>query len=141
MILDSVLDVVAAVLLVTGALFGLTAGIGLVRFPDLLTRMHAGTKPQVLGVLLSAVGVALAVRSAMVTGLLLVIVLLQVITAPVSAHMVSRVGYRRDNVRRDLLSFDQLAQATEALGRPSGTSGEDPPGDTPADAPPAASPT
>src|SRR5690606_39268734 len=51
-VLDTVLDAAAAVCLVLGALMSLAAAIGLVRFPDLLTRMHAGTKPQVFGLLL-----------------------------------------------------------------------------------------
>ena len=42
-------------ILLLGAALCLVAGIGLLRFPDLLTRMHAGTKPQVLGVLLNSV--------------------------------------------------------------------------------------
>ena len=45
-------DVVAVVLLLAGSFLCLTAGLGLVRFPDVLTRMHSGTKPQALGVLL-----------------------------------------------------------------------------------------
>jgi len=45
-------DVVAFACLLAGAALCLTAGLGLVRFPDVLSRMHAGTKPQVLGVLL-----------------------------------------------------------------------------------------
>ena len=39
-----------------GALLGLAAGIGVLRFPDALSRMHAATKPQVLGVLLLLLG-------------------------------------------------------------------------------------
>ena len=46
--LPVVLDVVALACLLAGALLCLTAGLGLVRFPDVLSRMHAGTKPQVL---------------------------------------------------------------------------------------------
>ena len=40
----SALDVVAAVLVVGGSTLALTAAIGVVRFPDTLTRMHAATK-------------------------------------------------------------------------------------------------
>ena len=36
-----VLDVLSWLCLVSGALFGIIAGIGLVRLPDLFTRMHA----------------------------------------------------------------------------------------------------
>lgn len=45
----SALDIVAAVLILSGSALALTAAIGIVRFPDTLSRMHAATKPQVLG--------------------------------------------------------------------------------------------
>ncbi|HEX5200436.1 MAG TPA: monovalent cation/H(+) antiporter subunit G, partial [Actinoplanes sp.] len=45
-------DILAGACLVSGALLSLAAGVGLLRFPDLLSRMHAATKPQVLGLLL-----------------------------------------------------------------------------------------
>ena len=58
----SVSDVVAVVLLLAGCFLCLTAGLGLVRFPDVLSRMHAGTKPQVLGVLLIMIGGAIRLQ-------------------------------------------------------------------------------
>ena len=51
----------AAVLL--GAFLCFAAAVGLVRFPDVLSRMHAATKPQTLGLILFAVGVELSLRS------------------------------------------------------------------------------
>ena len=60
--LDTVADAGAVVLLLLGTSLCLTAGLGLVRFPDVLTRMHAGTKPQVLGVLLIMVGAAIRLQ-------------------------------------------------------------------------------
>ena len=55
----TVADVVSAVCLLGGAFFALAAGVGALRFPDLLSRMHAATKPQVLGLVLVLVGLAL----------------------------------------------------------------------------------
>ena len=55
----TVLDVIALLCLVGGSLMSLAAAVGLVRFPDLLSRMHAGTKPQVLGLLLLLTAVAI----------------------------------------------------------------------------------
>ena len=57
-----VLDVVAAVLMLGGSVLALTAAIGVVRFPDTLSRMHAATKPQVLGLLLVLAGAAIRLR-------------------------------------------------------------------------------
>ena len=44
-------DTVAAVLLIVGASLSFIAGVGLTVLPDLLTRIHAAAKPQVLGLL------------------------------------------------------------------------------------------
>ena len=124
---DSVADVVAVACLLVGAFFCLTAGLGLLRFPDVLSRMHAGTKPQVVGVLLIMVGGAIRLSGSSVTWMLLLVAAFQLLTAPVSAHMVSRIAYRRRHVRRDLLLVDELGVAQR---REPG----DPRGDEPADA-------
>ena len=121
-------DALAVVLLLLGSFLCLTAGLGLVRFPDVLTRMHAGTKPQVLGVLLIMVGAAIRLQGWSATWMLLLVAVFQMLTAPVSAHMISRVAYRRRHVRRDRLLVDELR---EAEGRDSVYRG-----DEPADAPP-----
>jgi len=58
----AIADVAAAACLVIGALLTLIAAIGILRFPDLLTRMHSATKPQVLGLLVVLVGLGLRLR-------------------------------------------------------------------------------
>lgn len=112
--LDTVLDVLAAACFLVGSLLALVAAIGLVRFPDLLSRMHAGTKPQVLGLLFMVVGLAIYARREEVTGPLLLVVVFQMITAPVSAHMVGRAGYRTGRIRHELLVRDELTTDLEA---------------------------
>lgn len=101
-------DVVVSILLIGGALMSLAAGIGLVRFPDLLSRMHAATKPQVLGLLLFLLALALETGSWPLIPLLVLCWFFQLLTSPVSAHMVGRAGYRTRHLRRDLLTIDEL---------------------------------
>lgn len=103
-----VADVVAAVLLLLGSGFALVAAIGVVRLPDLPTRMHAATKPQVIGLMLVVCGLALTLRDVKVLGLLFLVVLMQMATAVVSGHMVARAGSRAGLVRDDLLVVDEL---------------------------------
>jgi multicomponent Na+:H+ antiporter subunit G len=134
--MTGVVDVLALGCLLAGAFLCLTAGLGLVRFPDVLSRMHAGTKPQVLGVLLIMVGAAIRLHGWSATWMLLLVAVFQMLTAPVSAHMISRVAYRRRHVRRDLLLVDEL-RTTGADGRTAGTQDSVYRGDEPADAPPA----
>ena len=125
--MSTVSEVVAFACLLAGAALCLTAGLGLVRFPDVLSRMHAGTKPQVLGVLLVMVGAAIRLDGWANAWMLLLVAAFQLLTAPVSAHLISRVAYRRRHVRRDLLLVDELGTGGEA------EASED---DEPADAPP-----
>ncbi|MEV6812633.1 monovalent cation/H(+) antiporter subunit G [Micromonospora sp. NPDC051296] len=109
MSLDAVLDIAAAVCLITGALLSLAAGVALVRFPDLLTRMHAAAKPQVLGLLLVLVGCGLRLRTGVDITTLVLVGAFQLATAPVAAHMVGRAAYPHDQIRTDLLLTDELA--------------------------------
>jgi multicomponent Na+:H+ antiporter subunit G len=67
------LDVVAAICMLCGALFALIAALGVLRLPDLLSRMHAATKPQVLGLLLVLTGLGLHVREPELIGILVLI--------------------------------------------------------------------
>lgn len=90
----TITDVVAGFCLLGGAFFSLTAAVGSLRFVNLLSRMHAATKPQVLGMLLILTGLALRLLDPGALGLLLLIAVFQLLTAPVAAHMVARAGYR-----------------------------------------------
>jgi multicomponent Na+:H+ antiporter subunit G len=120
---DSVADVIAMACLLLGAFLCLTAGLGLLRFPDVLSRMHAGTKPQAVGVLLIMVGGAIRLTGSSVVWMLLLVAAFQLITAPVSAHMVGRIAYRRRHVRRDRLLVDELGSGPDRTG---GLTGDDP---------------
>ena len=61
--MTEVLDLLGAVFLLAGTIFCLAAAVGVVRFPDVLTRLHAATKPQVFGLMLVLTGVALTLRT------------------------------------------------------------------------------
>ena len=96
--LDAALDAAALVLILIGALLCLTAAIGLLRFRDVPTRLHAATKPQVLGLILICLAIALSLRSWPVVAFLVPVVLIQLATAPLSAHMVGRQAYRNGTI-------------------------------------------
>jgi len=104
-----VADVLAAVCLLSGAFFALMASVGVVRLPDLLSRMHAATKPQVIGLMLVVTGLALRLRQPSVLGVLALVVLMQMATSVVSSHMVGRASFRAGQVREDLLVVDELS--------------------------------
>lgn len=105
----SALDIVVLVLLLAGAVLCLTAAIGVLRFRDVESRLHAATKPQVLGVMLIALAVSLALQSWAVVAFLVPVVLIQLATAPISAHMVGRQAYRNNTIDKSDLLVDELA--------------------------------
>lgn len=117
-----VLDWIAILCILAGALLSFVAGVGLIRFPDLLSRMHAAAKPQVLGLLLVLVGIALRILPQEETGVfgigtLILVGLFQVVTVPVAGHIAARVGYRTGRIRRDLVVTDELADRLDAKRR------------------------
>jgi multicomponent Na+:H+ antiporter subunit G len=116
----TVADVLAAVCLLGGALLAFAAGVGLLRFPDLLARMHSATKPQVLGLVLVLLGLALRLREGPALWMLVLIAMFQMLTSPVAAHMVGRAGYRTGKVGREFLVVDELTADQEEAERLSG---------------------
>jgi multicomponent Na+:H+ antiporter subunit G len=114
---DSWMDIVAAILLVLGTSLSAVAGFGLLRYPDVLSRMHAATKPQVLGLLLSLAGLGFALQTWAVIPVLIVAWLAQLITSPVSAHMVGRATYRTHHLDPAHIAVDDLAEAVQAQDR------------------------
>jgi multicomponent Na+:H+ antiporter subunit G len=112
---DVVVDTAVWVLVLIGALLCLIAAIGLLRLRDVPNRLHAATKPQVLGLLLICLAIALSQRSVIgvALGLLLVapVVLMQFATAPLSAHMVGRQAYRNGTIDERSLVVDELADS------------------------------
>lgn len=118
--LRAVADVLSAVCLVAGGLISFVAAVGLIRFPDVLSRIHAVTKPQILGVLLVLAGMALRLRHPTALGMILLVAMFQLITAPVAGQMIGRAAYRSGKVRRDLLDADELAAPPAGADRTPG---------------------
>ena len=99
----------SAVLILGGALSCLLGAIGLLRLPDLPARLQAATKPQTLGLMLVLFGTALLLDTQSAATLLL-LVLFQVLTAPVVSQLVGRAAYRSEAVDRDALVVDEMAE-------------------------------
>lgn len=86
-------DIIAAILMINGGLFMLLGAVGILRMPDLFTRMQAATKTSTLGASSMFLAVAFYFGSlGIVTRSLLVIGFL-FLTLPVSAHMIARAAY------------------------------------------------
>lgn len=96
----SALELIAALLLLLGGFFFLSGTVGLLRFPDTLSRLHAVTKADNLGLGLILLGVAVHGASLVFAAKLLLIWMLALLAASFSAHLVAR-SHLRDEASRD----------------------------------------
>lgn len=91
--MNTIVDVLAAVLMISGAALALIAAIGLFRMPDAYSRIHVATKPATLAVVLTVGAAVLRIPGPAPTTKLLLAVLLQFWTAPVASHMLGRAAH------------------------------------------------
>ncbi len=108
----NVIDLLGGLLLVAGCALALIAAIGLHRLPDVFTRMHAATKPATLGLILVSLGTFLRVDEPSARTKLLLVIVLQLLTTPVGAHMIGRAAHRAgetgdQTIKDDLLLVEQ----------------------------------
>ena len=87
------IDVIKGAMPLTGSSFMLLAAVGLLRLPDLLTRMHATTKAAALGVILIMLASAMHFAEVGVVARSFAIIVFILITAPIAAHVIGRAGY------------------------------------------------
>ncbi len=105
-------ELVGSTLILLGAFFLFSAGIGLLRMPDAFTRMQAGTKASTLGNALVLIG--LAFHHPGWTPKLILIVYFVLITNPVSSHALSRAAYLTGTPRAPSAEIDGSAESREA---------------------------
>ncbi len=85
-------NVIIALFLLLGGFFALIAAIGVLRLPDVLTRMHASTKAGILGSSLILVGGAIYLAEVEVTARVVATILFLMLTSPIGAHMIGRAS-------------------------------------------------
>jgi multicomponent Na+:H+ antiporter subunit G len=83
------------VFIAAGALLMFLAGLGILRMPDLFTRMHASTKGASLGAALLLIAASLFFQDLTVTTKAIVTAVFIFLTAPVAAHALGRAAYAR----------------------------------------------
>ncbi len=88
------MDYLTALLVLAGGLFGFVAAVGMLRLPDMITRMHASTKAGTLGGGLIMAAVAVHFMEIGITLRAGAAILFLLLTAPVAAHVIGRAAYR-----------------------------------------------
>ena len=88
------IDIVTSVVWVVGSIFALLSAIGVLRMPDVFTRMQASTKASTLGLGCLLIGAALQFGDVSAAVRLVSIGAFLLLTTPVSAHVIARAAYR-----------------------------------------------
>jgi multicomponent Na+:H+ antiporter subunit G len=91
---QSLVTLAAAALIVLGALIALVSAIGLLRLPDVFARMHAASKAGAAGSSLLLLAVALRADDSAIWIKAAATVLFFFLTAPISAHLLSRAAIK-----------------------------------------------
>jgi len=89
-------DIVLISLMFLGSVFILMSAVGLIRFNDLYSRMHATTKATSFGLLLLIIGVGLFFNTGMVWLKALMIIVFIYLTAPLAAHSIAKSNKKGD---------------------------------------------
>jgi multicomponent Na+:H+ antiporter subunit G len=85
---------IMAAFVLSGGFFCFAAGLGVLRFPDVLIRMHASTKAGTLGSGLILVAVAIFFADSATISRAILAILFLMLTAPVAAHMIGRAAFK-----------------------------------------------
>ena len=85
-------DSISAVFLVTGGLVLIVGAIGMIRFPEFFTRLHAAGVIDTLGCMLTILGLLLQSGFSLVTIKLLLIVIFILFTSPAATHALAKAA-------------------------------------------------
>ncbi len=88
-------DYLSVVLLTGGIIFFIAGTLGLLRFPDIYTRLHALTKADNVGLGLIVIGLSLQAGSWTVVFKMLLIWILVLLAGACTAHLISRGAIER----------------------------------------------
>jgi multicomponent Na+:H+ antiporter subunit G len=101
-------EIAITVMAAIGVALLLVSAIGIVRLPDVYTRMHAAAKASTLGVAFVLLSAGIFYPDQLVIAL--VVIVLFFVTAPIAATTMARATYRTDPDREFILNYDDLAE-------------------------------
>ena len=114
--MTTIFQLIALIAVIAGTFFSIVGVLGLIRLPDVYTRLHATGKVGVFGVVFLLV--AAAIWTPLGWGKAILLIILLMISGPVATHAISSATYRigvpmKDAVRDDLSSTANNQQPTK----------------------------
>lgn len=89
----TILEIITLLIATVGVLFLLLSSIGILRLPDLYTRMHAAGKSSTIGTIGVLIAVAFYFADLVIAGKMVALIIFLWLTAPVAAHMLDRAAF------------------------------------------------
>ena len=90
--MSAFLDILSVVLLLVGTVFTLIGGTGLLRLPDVFTRLHGASITDTLGAGAILLGLTLAAGWSLLMGKILLLLLIMALLSPSTAHTLARAA-------------------------------------------------
>ena len=94
--MDIIVNLISALCLLLGSFLCLSGGIGIIRFPDFYTRMHAVGVTDTLGAGMILIGLMLQTTEGLVVLKLLLILVMTIFISPVASHALAKAAFRND---------------------------------------------
>ena len=92
-----------------GGIFAVVTVIGLLRFPDAFTRIHAGAVVLTISAVLVSLGIAVYVWELFISLKIVLIALFFLISNPMATHAIARASYRRNIIKLEEKSIDEYS--------------------------------
>ena len=94
--MDTIVNLASGLCLLLGSFLILSGGIGLLRFPDFYTRMHAAGVTDTLAATMILVGLMLQSNEILVILKLVLVLLMTVFISPVASHALAKAALHND---------------------------------------------
>ena len=105
------IHLIGAIFTLLGSIFLFLGSLGILRMPDVYTRMQAGTKATTLGSILFFIGIIF--YSSEWAGKLIILILFIIFTNPVSSHALARAAHNIGIKLTDKTVIDALKDKRE----------------------------
>ena len=106
-----IIDILGWILLISGGAFVIIGGIGVLRMPDVFTRLHAAGITDTLGAALIIIGLMLQseARLSLITVKLLLILFFLLFTSPTASHALAQAALSDREAKIKPLLVDEKA--------------------------------
>jgi len=105
------MQVISALFLLIGSFLCLSGGIGILRFPDFYTRMHAVGVTDTLATAMILIGLILISSDFLVDVKLVIILLMTLFISPTASHALANAALHNDLAKKDKKSNDEVTSS------------------------------